>query len=68
MRLWSKRLAHDVARGRVDLDWVEPPRGFYGMVERRRLKGARFTEGTVVMDAQPPASPPGQGRSARYCQ
>ena len=44
MRLWSKRLARDVAAGRVDPDWVEPPRGFYGMVEQKRLREARIAE------------------------
>lgn len=39
-RIRSRRLARDLASGRVGYDDVEPARTFYGMVERRRPRPA----------------------------
>lgn len=38
MRIRSRRLARDLTAGRISYDRVEPPRGFFGEVERRRLR------------------------------
>ena len=37
-RIFSRRLARDLAAGRVECDRVEPPRSSRGWVERRRLR------------------------------
>ena len=45
-RIRSRRLARDLTAGRVAYDFVEPPRGFYGEVERRRARdGQRAVPG-----------------------